>query len=150
MPAAREHGATLLFQNACLECYVCKHSPTQLPTVRVVALGGPIDAETVGAIQEIMDRIMDPWEPFNTAWDLRKVPSPPSLGQAVRIVEWGLRNKGRLDNLGKRLTILMPDRLPGLLNAVQFILKVLHSGCPVYLGLDGRKAACWELEWECS
>ena len=68
----------------------------------------------------------------------------------MRIVEWGLRNKGRLDNLGKRLTILMPDRLPGLLNAVQFILKVLHSGCPVYLGLDGRKAACWELEWECS
>ena len=116
--------------------------------MRVVALGGPIDADTVGAILELTDAIMDRWQPFHTAWDLRKVPSPPPLGQAVRIVEWGLRNKGRLDNLGMRLTILMPERLPGLSNAVQFILGILHSGCPMYLGLDGEKAARWELEWE--
>ena len=33
VPAAREHG-TPLFQNACVDCYICKHNPTQLPTVR--------------------------------------------------------------------------------------------------------------------
>ena len=36
VPAAREHG-TPLFQNACVDCYICKHNPTQLPTERHTA-----------------------------------------------------------------------------------------------------------------
>ena len=97
-----------------------------------------------------VDTVMDKGEVFHTSWDLRKLSAPPPLTQCVRTVDWGFRNKARLDALNQRLTILMPDSLSGLASVVHWMLGTLAPKCPVYLGNDAAKAACFEQEIESS
>ena len=146
--AAARQRATSLVLNECVDCYIVKHAASQPTTLRIVALGGHIDPETVGAVLDAVDALMDKGQSFHTSWDLRNLPAPPPLSQAVRTVDWGFRNKSRLDGLNMRLTILMPQQLTGLQNLVHWMLGMLGPQCPVYLGHDPVKAACWELERE--
>jgi hypothetical protein len=138
--------ATTMFQNSCVDCYLWTRAPPQAPILRIVALGEPIDSDTVTAVLAATEQLLDEGRHFHTSWDLRRLPKPPALSLAVRTVNWGIRHMDRLEVFNRRLTILMPGNMAALQNIVLWMLAALKPSCPIYLGVDGAAAAYFEQE----
>ena len=139
-------GATTMFQNSCVDCYLWTRAPPQAPILRIVARGEPIDSDTVAAVLAATEQLLDEGRCFHTSWDLRRLPKPPALSLAVRTVNWGIRHMDRLEVFNLRLTILMPGNMVALQNIVLWMLAALKPSCPIYVGVDGAAAAYFEQE----
>ena len=139
-------GATTMFQNSCVDCYLWTRAAPRAPILRIVALGEPIDSDTVTAVLAATEQLLDEGRCFHTSWDLRRLPKPPALSLAVRTVNWGIRHMDRLEVFNLRLTILMPGNMVALQNIVLWMLAALKPSCPIYVGVDGAAAAYFEQE----
>ena len=135
-----------MFRNGCVDCWLWRRAPPQAPIVRIVALGDPIDSDTVNSVLAAVEKVLDEACDFHTSWDLRRLPKPPPLSLAVRTVNWGLRHMDRLEVYNQRLTILMPPNMVSLQNVVLWMLAALKPTCPIYIGVDAAAAAYFEQE----
>ena len=135
-----------MFRNGCVDCWLWRRAPPQAPIVRIVALGDPIDSDTVNSVLAAVEKVLDEACDFHTSWDLRRLPKPPPLSLAVRTVNWGLRHMDRLEVYNQRLTILMPPNMVSLQNVVLWMLAALKPSCPIYIGVDAAAATYFEQE----
>ena len=101
-----------------------------LPHLRLVALPDePLDKQTIEAVLQATDDLLDSGVRFQSSWDLRDCSVPPArvVGRCFR---WAISRKAKLDELNRRMAVCMPDS-PALLRVVRLVLKMFGPVCPV-------------------